>query len=561
MNTNIRYSLCIIVAMFFSAHASLAQHNEHITIEGTYRPQVNIVDKIKLSPDKPQQPITIPQMKIEILDVNADLKMETESLSPSVYTAKNDNKAITENFLMAGIGSRISPLFHYRHNSELNRNTNIGVGIRHFSTWQNIKHYAPSSFMNNDFSVELSNKLSNHQLHNEVLYSYDAYHYYGYNLNGQLISEDQIETFCPKQHYNKIGFNSSLKSTGTHLQVLNHEFNISYLFTADKGNKAMENNVTLNGHLSYSDNWWGQRENPQSIGALLSLNYLNYRGGAIAQNNIHFSMSPYFEMKDDFYKLHLGVQFDLLHSDSTKVAIRPDINGSLFLFDKKAEFYAGLSGGMKLYHYHEIVDENPFVTSILPISYQNIRLGFEGGLRANIVNNIDLHIGIRYYDIANDMFYCNIWNDPIQNQFSLQYDDNKALHLLADLRFKASDNLHFEAAMAYNHYKTYNIEHAWYKPGFDLSAKAEYTMFNKLTLKLVGIVQTQRYASYYDKNGVLLNDKIDNIFDLSLHVDYALNKKITIFSVVDNICNDKYQLYYGYPVEGFQVFAGIKACF
>ena len=68
-------------------------------------------------------------------------------------------------------------------------------------------------------------------------------------------------------------------------------------------------------------------------------------------------------MSDEFYKLHLGVRIDgttNVAPEDKFLAVRPDLSGSIFVLNKKLEFYAGLNGGRKLLRFSEIVEENPF---------------------------------------------------------------------------------------------------------------------------------------------------------------------------------------------------------
>ena len=139
-----------------------AQHNEEVTIEGTYRPKVNKVDKILMKPETSETSFSMPSTEIHLLDIQHPFTMELDKLTALTYNAKNASKeAVTENFLMAGMGTRISPVFLYKHHSKLAKNLALGVGIDHFSSWLNMKDYGPSSFMNNAFDVSLTSSRYN----------------------------------------------------------------------------------------------------------------------------------------------------------------------------------------------------------------------------------------------------------------------------------------------------------------------------------------------------------------------------------------------------------------
>ena len=129
-----------------------AQHNEEVTIEGSYRPKVNKVNKIVLKPDTPEQTFVMPESEVKVLDIEHRFGLNVEKFSPLSYNSKNGpGKNVAKNFLMAAFGSRISPVFLYRHNSNLSKNFGLSVGIKHYSSWLDMKDYAPSGFMNNAF--------------------------------------------------------------------------------------------------------------------------------------------------------------------------------------------------------------------------------------------------------------------------------------------------------------------------------------------------------------------------------------------------------------------------
>ena len=59
----------ILLVISFSLSLSLfAQHNEEVTIEGTYRPKVNKVDKILMQPEAPKQSFEMPDTEVSVLD-------------------------------------------------------------------------------------------------------------------------------------------------------------------------------------------------------------------------------------------------------------------------------------------------------------------------------------------------------------------------------------------------------------------------------------------------------------------------------------------------------------
>ena len=563
--------IIFVMAAILLSVSVFAQHNEEVTVEGTYRPKVHKVDKIRLMPEKPQPTFEMPSTEVNPKITDRKFDIELERLKAAPYSDKNESLVKpTENFLMAGLGTRISPLFLYRHDSQLTKDVNLGVGINHFSSWLNMDDRNNTGFMNNLFDVRVGAKLSNYQLNGKAFFKNDLYHYYGYQLSNSSIPADRVEEFCPKQVYNTLGLNAALNSTDTHLQALQHALGLDYHYTFSKLD-SREHFIGFNGKLAYADSWWGDRNYPQQVGVDLGFQY-DYFSTPIFESTTQdydrmlLKINPYLEMKDDFYKLHLGVRFDYTSADSVKVCFRPDLQGSLYVFDRKLEFYAGLGGGKQLLTFAEIIEENPFVGTNLSLFYRNVKFSFDAGLRTTVAEKVDLHAGVRYRKVDNDYFFVMDENAPasiynVFNQYRLLYDNSETVSVTADARCKILDNLDAELNLTYNNCKPENEEFAWYRPSFESSLKAIYVYDETLSVNAALQFEAGRHAKVYKGYGQYEEEKLKDIFDLSLGADYKLSDQLYVFAKIDNIAHCRYQMFYDYPVTGIQLFAGVKMKF
>ena len=562
------------------AFPAIAQHDEQVTVEGKYRPKVNKVSKLQLTPETPQPSYEFPSTEVTPKDVKQKFALDLDKIAPTGYAAKNDKLVTpTKNFLMAGIGTRLSPVFLYKHNSMLTKTLGLGVGIKHNSSWINIKDYAPSSYMNNAFDLNLTtSKFNGIQLDAGVFYKNDMYHYYGVNLVETPLTDEQIEQYCPRQTYNAIGAHLGLASTSTRVDELSHSGSLDYQYTFNKF-ESREHFVGLDYGLGYAQNWWGDKSHPQKVGLDLGFQYVGFSANEESENHIFFKVNPFFEMKDDFYRLHLGVRMDgatQITEDDKFFAIRPDVSGSLFVLNKKLEFYAGVNGGKKMLRFSEIVEENPFFDYVYFPNHsfdvfrvQNVKLGFEGGVRTNIAEIVDLHLGVRYRHTENDPFYVLQYefvdDEMIGNKFGLLYDETKLVTVMADIRVKMRNSLTADLGFAYNNCKPTVEEYAWYRPTTEGKLKLTYTFNDDLSFNASLLYQGGRYALVQgddDTNRLGWQpEKMKDVFDLGLGADYKINDQITAFALIDNLACQKYQLYYNYPVTGIQLFAGVKLKF
>ena len=559
---------------------TFAQHDEQVTVEGKYRPKVNKVNKLVLQPETPQPSYTFPSSEVNPKEAKQKFALDLEKIAPTAFAAKDDKLVTpTQNFLMAGLGSRLSPLFFYKHNSLLTKTLGLGVGIKHNSSWLNIKDYAPSSYMNNAFDISLStSKFDGLQLDGGVYYNNDMYHFYGINLLETPLTEEELAIYAPKITYNKVGAHVGLASTTTRVGELSHDAHLDYFYMLDR-----EHAIDFGYLLGYTGNFWGDKSHPQKLGLDLGFQYDYCYGqgdNLFVVDRILFKVNPFFEMSDEFYRLHLGVRMDGATRDSDEanfLAVRPDLSGSLFVLDKKLEFYAGLNGGRKLLRFSDVVDDNPFVSSYLnpSLCVQNVKLGFDGGVRTNILEIVDLHLGVRYRHTDKDpLFVYHIPEadllppgaDPILNSFDLVYDETQLVTVMGDVRVKMRNSLTVDLGFAYNNCKPIVEEYAWYRPTTEGKLKLTYDLNDKLAFNTTFLYQGGRYAKVWDgvvdwQNFNFTAEKLKDVFDLSIGADYKVNDQITAFALLDNVAHQKYHLYYNYPVTGIQFFAGVKLRF
>ena len=570
----------LITTLALLAISAFAQHDEQVTVEGKYRPKVNKVNKLQLTPETPQPSYNFPSTDVNPMEAKQKFALDLEKISPTAYAAKDDKLVTpTENFIMAGLGTNLSPLFLYKHNSMLTKTLGLGVGVKHNSSWINIKDYAPSSYMNNAFEVNLTtSKFNGFQLDGGVYYKNDMYHFYGINLAENPLTEEQIAFYAPKITYNKLGGHFGLASSTTRIGELSHDAYLDYFYLFDR-----EHNIDLGYSLGYAENFWGDKSHPQKIGVDLGFQYdycIGQGENLFNVDRILFKVNPFFEMSDEFYRLHLGVRLDgATHGSEEEklLAVRPDLSGSLFVLDKKLEFYAGLNGGRKLLRFSDIVEDNPFLSPMCnpSLAIQNVKLGFDGGVRTNIMEIVDLHLGVRYRHTDKDpLFVYHIPEansvpsgyDPILNTFDIVYDETQWVTVMANARVRMRNSLTADLGFAYNSCKPTVEEYAWYRPTTEGKLKLTYDYDDKLAFNTTLLYQGGRYAKVWDgvvdwQNFNFTAEKLKDVLDLSLGVDYKVNDQITAFALLDNVAHQKYQLYYNYPVTGIQFFAGVKLKF
>lgn len=547
-----------ILFVFVSVIANAQGHNEQVTVEGTYRPQIKRSERLQKTPETPVNEFNIPKYKAETRDFNYNYNMEVETMSAINYKAEYGVEE-KSNFLKAGIGTRLSPVFLFRHYGDLSNTMSLGVGVNHYSSWLDMKDYKKSSFMNNDFNIMTVNKFRGGQLRAFGDYKYDMYHLRAYddieNPNGRNIHS----------------FNLGAKwlSSGSSYRDFYTEFGGDYRATWIPG-ALTEHQVNAQAYLAYSDNWFDYKNinDLQTFAANVDLGYNN-----VFQNQLIVAVNPYFMMSGDFYHIHAGLRLDFKTGDN--IGIYPDVLGSVFMLDNMLEFYAKFGGRSKINTFADIVAENPFVTTnftnFSEFGYEKTNFDFQAGVKAKVLNNLDAHVGVRYRNIKNSVFYVpdldfyvNYSDDATVyhlQAFDIVLDDYNVVNFLADVHWKAMEKLDIAAELSINSY-TFHIRTAdkpwvgkpWYKPSFTMTLRGDYRLDEIWKFNASMMLMGKRWAMNLDNVAV----QLDPAFDFQVGADYQIMEDLAAFAEIHNLFHDKYQLYYNYPSVGFEIFAGIK---
>ena len=553
--------MLLFLIVFFQKKAVAQTHNEHVTIEGTFRPQVKKFDKINVKPENISVQFEPQSFQIRLLDRDYNKLSELEMLSPLRLQLRK-NEALTKNFLMAGLGTRLSPVFMYRHHSDLSDATSIGVGVKHFSTWTDAVDNKKSTFMNNKFDVEMGNNFSTHNLSTKLEYKYDSYYYNDLRRN-TIQPAIVVDSDVLKQNYQNIGLQSVLSSSNTDFGYLQHEIGLKFNYLFDEFD-AKETNFRLDAKLIDVFDWFNYNGD-QALGADLAFDYFDNKDKRESNNEMLFHASPYLRLQGDFYRLKIGVTFNYKTEKDPHFRIYPAIIGNLFVFDNDLEFYAGVDGGMRRVSYASLVSENPFVSSVLPLTFENTTFRFEGGVRSSAIQNVDLHAGIRFSSINSTPFYVADATTDFKNSMTLLYDDVKLFNFLVDFAWHHSSKFNVEGSFKLNNYSMDKLENPWYKPNYELELNAFYSINDRLKTNL-GMVSNGKkdvpYLTSIDEEASYYETKtIKAWLDLQVGADYRINDLFSVYAQCTNLLNKKYELFDNYPVYGIQLFGGIKVRF
>ena len=558
----IRNIVVTLFLLFATASVNAQSHNEEVTVEGSFTPHIKKSERVLMNPQLPKHEFNIPDYKVNTQDFFYNYKLDLEPVSPMSY---NDvmSHDITNNFVKIGLGTRLSPDVLFRHYSDLTRNMSLGIGLTHNSTWTNMKDYDNSKYMNNAFNLSMNNKFSGFQLRTFIDYHNDMYNLkYSPDIN----TDDAPDT---KRFINSLGVKLLSNNNQTSYRSLYDEFLLDYNYTGIQGG-VMENLIKFNAYIEHSNSWFRNSDGIQTLSVDIKAELNN-----ISQTLFIITANPRLDFDGEYYNLHLGFRVDAKTNSTSMGGIYPDIKGSLYLFSRNIEFYAGLGGKTKINTLKEILLENPFIISDLTnmgeFDYEKTRFDFQGGLKLKVLNMINGHVGVRYRKIENKVFYASSLTQP--GAFDIILNNCHVFNFYADLHVKINDKIKVVGDFAYNDYDfikermtadfPVTIAHAWYKPKVEFALRGVYKYNDKWNFNIASYFEGKRYAltditkyeNEYDFDGV---KELKPICDIQLGCDYNFNDDLSFYAEIKNLIHNKYQMYYGYPSYGFQAFLGFK---
>ncbi|MBT6978941.1 MAG: hypothetical protein HN951_03820 [Flavobacteriales bacterium] len=146
-----------------------------------------------------------------------------------------------------------------------------------------------------------------------------------------------------------------------------------------------------------------------------------------------------------------------------------------------------------------------------------------------------------------------------------------------ELTYRIDEKLHTVARGVYRSFKTTDEFEAWHRPSLEVSATAFYQIKNKLIFRGELHVTGPRLAKSYRSTDSTSTPefsgydavedmdvyavKLSPIVDFNLGVEYRYTERLSGFISLNNVLIQRYQRWKQYPVQRFNVLAGITYSF
>ena len=261
---------------------------------------------------------------------------------------------------------------------------------------------------------------------------------------------------------------------------------------------------------------------------------------------------PYYSIQTESVSLTAGLNVDFQISNAGGLKLSPDVRFD-YTFADSYVLYAHLTGNTRLNDFVTINDFSPFWAQPLQLNTSYTPYDVKVGLKAAPLTGLGLGIYAGYRETRNELFsmpYADgggIYNGIAQAKARVAYAG-----LSADYSFRDMFDLGFNG-----NFYGWNVQKAveqllWLKPLYSIGFNARAKVFN-------GFHAMAEYT--YEGRKKTLGIKADAVNELNIGAEYLFNDRMNVFLKLNNLLNKNYVTEIGYPVQGFNVMAGVSLNF
>ncbi len=593
MPNMLKYILLVIFAGIF--YPVLAQRDTTLTQEvevtKSFKPTISDANKINDMP-KPDQ--TEHQKPTFNYSIYSQPIFSTFSVNPLKAAAIEETRKPNTGYglVRAGLGNYYKPYGEFFFDHLNSRKSIFGIHGKHLSSLGKIKleggDKVDAPFAKNEAEVYFDQFLRKSVLSLNFDISHDGFDYYGYPkvaIPEPLKEKDQNINYQGKhQTFTKGGLNISLSNPSVEMDDNDVSFNLRYYYFNTK-TKQKENYGKLSVRAQHQfDKGSGVLE----AGVIYSQADEIFNRATMAigtRSQTWLFANPSYIIGDEEANFQMGVKtWFIIDKDFDAVAhITPNLRANYTPVKDILKLYAGITGDYINNNYSKIAYENPFVDPQHDIKNSFEKIHFLGGIDGKFSSKTNFKISADYSLIDSQPLYYlhqytypdpNINPNPIltDNDFKVMYDNLSLFKFNLEIFHSSSEKLEFLVSGNYYLYNLNEQKSAWNLPDWDGNFSLSYKITEQLSVStdvfLVGtrkalIIETMFPDTPIDTANppTYKSYNLDTAIDLNVRGNYKLTQKFSVFAQLNNFGFQKYERWFGYPVQSLNFLAGLSYAF
>ncbi len=563
------------LAVSTSANAQVGGVDTEIIGTGTRK--IDPAYRMALSPHVIDTTIPMAVVEYPLLPLKYQTDAEVNQISPVSIRTVDKLAKLYNTYLKLGVGTDfatggIMPLGEVYFDATRSRKFLYGAHLKHLSNWGDFTGLQNSTFDRTKFDLYGGINERRYTLRGNFHYNNQGLHYYGISDTIALGSDSL------NQRFNDTGFDFSYASHKKDSATLN--FGVGILYNNFNGMKPERENFSdwrarENAFDVKSNAWYklgreiyaldlNVRWNGYKYGVLDST-YTNPLDTGFVQNNTIVNLKPTIttQFMDDRFKAKVGMDIVFDAREKTRAHIYPIAEVKYSMLNDLFIPYVGLRGGLTQTTYKSLTRENEFLRSNVELRNEHKAIDFYGGIKGTLSKRISFNLGASFANVKDLAMFVTDTTFSLGNKFGVIYDTANVATLEGSISYQVKEKIKTDAIVRYTSYNLVNNSYAWNRPNLEVILRGSYNLFDKFLFNLdLNLEQGRRALVYAPGEGVTEENgqyiqSLGFLADANLGVEYRYNPRISAFVQTNNLASQRYNRWYNYPVQSFQVLGGV----
>lgn len=532
---------------------------------------------------------TMPELKdVNTKKIEVDYKVWTSTYKPKTdiipsldyaLASQEENKYSREGFLRLGGGnykSFLGELYTPIYNSDvalfdfyLKHNSSFGNVTLKKDNYDVLSNDVLSKGLYNDNKARISflRSIRIREISAFGEFGYNRFNYYG--LNSDMIAFSEQNKGKEEPEYKNDDQKNSHLTAALNFRFRSKDYIDQWKYDLQTNWRLLKTHFNVAENTIFTDLAASYRMQE----SILSLKFQMYNvfvstpeNGSIdfskAKNFNNFTVlkfNPYYSFISEVGRLNLGLKASFGINQGKNTAFSPDITGQVRVIDNVWYVYAGVTGDYKVNTLRSLANENIYLSPDARPEDTYIPLDIYLGTKLNIGKSVNTDIHVGYKIVNNQYFYVNKSDSTgMKNTFDVVYDKNVGqFNCGAAVNYNFREKVDFSFKIGYNKWSLEKQKEAWMLPAAQIGLGVSYVPTDFLRFNINYDLEAGRKAKLGKDSSVDLK----NFNDISLGANYKLMSFLDVFARFNNILNQRSEVWYGYPSQGFNFLLGLTLTF
>ena len=592
MKTTYQKVLCVAVLLGSAAAVSAQEDadkkklDREMTLEREYAPTVQDANKVNTLPEIKEPKVEKRAIDYSPFTLPADPEKQITLLpSGNIMTQMEYNKR--RGYLNAGAGMRMNFSGDFGYHILSTDKDKLNVFFSHRSMNGNVDYIqvddkVKAKLNDNLGGLNFQHAFDKASLKMGIFYNYTGFNYYGLPVNvPSSYPQEEVMKMADRQT-NQV--NQTIKANIGVEAKEDAEFfyliDLDYVNFSHKYGRSAQldgpTEHTLDAKFDFNAGFNGN----QRVGVGGQAEYFAYSlpvypegtASCVFANHAEVTLTPYYKIEGENWKVKLGANVMFVTGEGSSFTASPNVAADVEVADKTV-LYLKADGRLYSNSAYEMSKICRYTDPTEELAPTRNWLNGQAGVKSRVAPGFWFDVFAGYKINSSDLvyvpsriFYENEFGNFVENLSDI---DTKCFFAGADLKYSSASFLDINLRCVYNSWKgnygdswiggspNAELAYVYGKPKMELTAGVTVKPIRNLAIDANYYLATDRYTLVAG----IQNGKLNNINELNLQIGYTFNETFGVYVKGQNLLNQHYELFYGYPMQGATLMGGVNINF